>query len=66
LFSAAQPIGSKIGIGIGSGLTGWVLAIFGYNPVLEVQSARTIFGITFAFSWLGAIVSIVRNWSEIT
>jgi GPH family glycoside/pentoside/hexuronide:cation symporter len=59
LFSAAQSIGSKIGIGIGSGLTGWVLAIFGYNPALEVQSETTIFGITFAFSWLGAIVGIL-------
>jgi GPH family glycoside/pentoside/hexuronide:cation symporter len=56
LFSASSSIGAKIGIGFGSGLTGWFLAMFGYNPILEVQSERTIFGITFAFSWLGAIV----------
>jgi GPH family glycoside/pentoside/hexuronide:cation symporter len=58
LFSASSSIGAKVGIGVGSGLTGWFLAMFGYNPVLEEQSATTIFGITFAFSWLGAIVGI--------
>jgi GPH family glycoside/pentoside/hexuronide:cation symporter len=56
LFAASSSIGAKVGIGFGSGLTGWFLAIFSYNPALEVQTATTIFGITFAFSWFGAIV----------
>jgi GPH family glycoside/pentoside/hexuronide:cation symporter len=59
LFSASGSIGSKVGIGVGSGLTGWFLAIFGYNPGLEVQSARTVWGITFAFSWFGAIIGVL-------
>jgi GPH family glycoside/pentoside/hexuronide:cation symporter len=59
LFAASSSIGAKVGIGVGSGLTGWFLGMFAYNPILEVQTATTIFGITFAFSWLGAIIGIL-------
>jgi GPH family glycoside/pentoside/hexuronide:cation symporter len=59
LFAASSSIGAKVGIGVGSGLTGWFLAIFDYNPTLAVQTERTIFGITFAFSWFGAIIGVL-------
>lgn len=32
LLASSQSIGSKIGIGFGSALTGWILAFAGYNP----------------------------------
>lgn len=59
LISASQSIGSKIGIGFGSAITGWVLAMCGYNGAEMVQSASAISGIKFVYSWMGAIISIV-------
>ena len=58
LISSSQSVGSKIGIGLGSGLTGWILAAFGYNGAAEVQSAAAVSGIKFAFGRLGAILSV--------
>lgn len=58
LISSSQSVGSKIGIGLGSGLTGWILAAFGYNGAAAVQSAAAVSGIKFAFGWLGAILSV--------
>lgn len=59
LMSASQSIGSKIGIGFGSALTGWILAAIGYaGPQAEVTDA-IVKGITFDFSWLGLIFSAI-------
>lgn len=59
LMSASQSIGSKIGIGFGSAMTGWILAAVGYDATAKVQSAAVINGITFDFSWMGVILSAV-------
>lgn len=59
LMSASQSIGSKVGIGFGSAMTGWILAAVGYDPKAASQSAAVINGITFDFSWLGLIISVV-------
>ena len=59
LMSASQSIGSKVGIGFGSAMTGWILAAVGYNPKAASQSAAVISGITFDFSWLGLIISVI-------
>ncbi|MDD2979377.1 MAG: glycoside-pentoside-hexuronide (GPH):cation symporter [Hespellia sp.] len=58
LISSAQSIGSKIGIGIGSAMTGGILAATGYVGGASKQSAEAIMGIKFTFGWLGAILSI--------
>jgi GPH family glycoside/pentoside/hexuronide:cation symporter len=58
LISSAQSIGCKIGIGFGSGVTGWALALGGYDGAAAVQSASAISAIKFAFGWLGLIFSI--------
>jgi GPH family glycoside/pentoside/hexuronide:cation symporter len=58
LISSAQSIGCKIGIGFGSGVTGWFLAFGGYDGAAAVQSASAISAIKFAFGWLGLIFSI--------
>lgn len=58
LISSAQSIGSKIGIGVGSALTGWILAAVGYNPVAEPTQA-VIHAVKFDYTWMGAILGII-------
>lgn len=59
LISSAQSIGSKIGIGLGSALTGWILAGVGYDPTAVAQTQSVINAIKFDYTWLGAIISVV-------
>ena len=59
LISSAQSIGSKIGIGLGSALTGWILAGVGSDPTAAVQAESVINAIKFDYTWLGAIISVV-------
>ncbi|MDR0645176.1 MAG: glycoside-pentoside-hexuronide (GPH):cation symporter [Treponema sp.] len=58
LISSSQSIGSKIGIGLGSGATGWALAVGGYIGGAAVQPASAMGAINFAFGWLGLIFSV--------
>lgn len=58
LISSAQSIGSKIGIGIGSALTGWILASVGYDPTAK-PTAAIISAVKFDYTWMGAILGIV-------
>ena len=57
LISSAQSIGSKVGIGIGSALTGWILAGVGYNPTVAATE-EVINAVRFDYTWLGAILSV--------
>ncbi len=59
LISAAQSVGSKVGIGLGSGMTSWILAAGGYVGGSKVQSASAIAAIRFDFGWLGMILSVL-------
>ena len=60
LISSAQSIGSKVGIGLGSALTGWILAGVGYSgaPGAPVSDA-VVSAVKFDFTWLGAIIGVV-------
>lgn len=58
LISSAQSIGSKVGIGVGSALTGWILAAVNYNAT-EAPTDAVIAAIKFDFTWLGVIISAV-------
>jgi GPH family glycoside/pentoside/hexuronide:cation symporter len=59
LISSAQSIGSKVGIGIGSALTGWILEAVGYvNGAME-QSSAVVSAVQFDYTWLGAILCVV-------
>lgn len=58
LVSSAQSIGSKVGIGFGSALTGWILAAVHYNPT-EPPTEAVISAVKFDFTWLGVIISAV-------
>lgn len=57
LISSAQSIGSKVGIGLGSALTGWILAAVHYNPA-EAPTQAVINAVKFDFTWLGVIISV--------
>ena len=59
LISSAQSIGSKVGIGLGSALTGWILAGVGYvgGPDATVTD-RVVNAVRFDYTWLGAILGI--------
>ena len=57
LISSAQSIGSKVGIGLGSALTGWILAGVGYNPMAEPTEA-VVNAVRFDYTWLGAILGV--------
>lgn len=58
LISSAQSIGSKVGIGLGSAMTGWILAAVGYTPGTEASEA-VMNAIRFDYTWLGAILGVV-------
>lgn len=59
LVSAALSIGAKIGIGIGSAITAWVLAATGYVGGAMVQPDTAVAGVKFAYSWMGVILSVL-------
>lgn len=58
LISSAQSIGSKVGIGLGSAMTGWILAAVGYMPGTEAFET-VVNAIRFDYTWLGAILGVV-------
>lgn len=60
LMACSQSIGSKIGIGLGSALTAWILAAVGYvGAPGAAQSDAVIAAIKFDYGWLGAIFSLL-------
>lgn len=59
LISSAQSIGSKIGMGVGSGMTAWILASVGYDPTAMEQSQQVVSAVQFDYTWLGAILGVV-------
>jgi GPH family glycoside/pentoside/hexuronide:cation symporter len=59
LVNSCTSFGMKVGIGLGSAVCTWVLAIGGYVGTAEVQSASAIASIRFGFSYLGAIISAI-------
>ena len=60
LISSAQSIGSKIGIGLGSALTGWILAGVGYSGAPDAPITDAIVkAVQFDYTWLGAIFGVV-------
>ena len=59
LISSAQSIGSKIGIGLGSAMTGWILAAVGYAGPMAEPTEAVISAVQFDYTWLGAILGVV-------
>ena len=74
MFFAGHLFALKVGNSVGGGLTGWVLALFGYQANV-VQTDEALFGIVLAFagsSVIGAALVIVclqfyrltKGWQE--
>ncbi len=59
LISSAQSVGSKVGIGLGSALTGWILAAVNYDPTAVEQAETVVNAVKFDYTWLGAILSVI-------
>ena len=59
LISSAQSIGSKVGIGFGSAMTGWILAGVGYSGGPDaVVTDSIVNAVRFDYTWLGAILGV--------
>lgn len=59
LMASSQSVGSKVGIGFGSALTAWILAVAGYSGAAgAAQSSAVVSAIRFDYGWLGAIFSM--------
>lgn len=58
MFSCTS-LGVKIGGGIGTALTGWLLAAGGYVENLATQSASCVNMINFMYLWLPFIISVI-------
>lgn len=59
LISSAQSIGSKIGMGLGSAITAWLLDAVHYDPTAATQTATVVNAIKFDYTYLGAIFGVV-------
>jgi GPH family glycoside/pentoside/hexuronide:cation symporter len=57
IMSAASSVGAKVGIGVGSGLTAWILASANYNAE-NPFTPEVIRAIRFGHGWLGVILSV--------
>jgi GPH family glycoside/pentoside/hexuronide:cation symporter len=59
LVNSCTSFGMKVGIGLGSAVCTWVLAIGGYVGTAETQTASAVSAIRFGFSYLGAICAAI-------
>lgn len=59
LVNSCTSFGMKVGIGLGSALATWVLAIGSYNGLAAVQPESAVSAIRFGFGYLGTILSLV-------
>ena len=59
LVNSCTSFGMKVGIGLGSSVTTWILALGGYVGTAESQTASAIFSIRFTFGYLGAILAVI-------
>lgn len=58
LIFSASSMSQKLGWAIGTAVTGWLLAFFGFQANME-QSAETIQGIKMFLSWLPAAAALL-------
>lgn len=74
MFFAGHLFALKLGNSLGGGLTGWVLAFFGYQANVE-QTDQALFGIAFAFAGSSVIAAalvigclyfykLTRGWQD--
>lgn len=59
LIFSSSSMSQKMGWALGSAMTGWLLAWFGYKPNTEVQTEHAILGVRLMMSWLPAISCVL-------
>lgn len=60
MVNSASSFGAKVGSGIGSGLIGWILGIYGYASQAATQTASAIKGILVVANWMpGVLVAVM-------
>lgn len=59
LIFSSSSMSQKLGWALGAALTGWILAIFKYNPEMVQQTMDTIFGERLMISIIPAICCLV-------
>lgn len=56
---SCTSVGTKLGGGIGTALTGWLLAASGFNGEVATQSASCLSMLHFMYLWLPVILALV-------
>lgn len=59
LIFSSSSMSQKMGWALGAALTGWMLAGFGYNQDVAIQSEQAIYGVRLMISWLPAIACVL-------
>ena len=58
-YSTVNSVADKIGLGLGSMITGVILQLGGYDGDLEVQSASTVFTIKMVYAVVPAVLMVI-------
>lgn len=59
LIFSSSSMSQKMGWAFGAAMTGWLLAVFGYNQDAATQTESAIFGVRLMLSWLPAISCVL-------
>lgn len=59
LIFSSSSMSQKMGWALGSALTGWLLAWFGYNQDAAVQTESAVLGVRLMMSWFPAISCVL-------
>ncbi len=59
LIFSSSSMSQKMGWALGSALTGWLLAAFGYDQHAAVQTGEAILGVRLMMSWFPAISCVL-------
>jgi len=60
LLYSGGSLGQKMGIGLGTALTGWILDYGGYNGIQALQSDSAMTSIVWLFIYIPIIISVVQ------
>lgn len=62
IIYSGYSMGAKIGTGLGSALIGWIIGIFGYDGLAEIQSAETVMAIQLSYSLLPMVLALLAAY----
>jgi GPH family glycoside/pentoside/hexuronide:cation symporter len=59
IIFAGYSMGTKLGTGLGSALVGWIIGMFGFVGIAEVQTSSALMSIRVVFSILPLVMVLV-------